>query len=591
MSQSISCKWSEYDCKFNATDSGFCKQHRVRGILLQEATAKGVRICDDAKRACRNITQNNKLKCEKCLTKIREKEKQQRVKRKESGNTCLDCGIHIEKAIEGVKGDKIMRCEKCYDNTRKAELNRKGRERNRGTENRLNPINVVKTYMRSAGEKNREFDLSVEEITKLITQDCRFCGKKCEETEVHGVDRTNSQIGYLSPNTATACSTCNYMKRDMTNRDFAKAIIEVYNHFAKDYLENENSEDEEQLQTSPSYSLKPRQIVSLYSEGKLNDFITLCEKDNRSAAFIDKLKEASGTPMTNDAFNLFLKQALQAETNTKILTLTNERKRVPLKEIAALLANGKPKTAARLYTQVHGPTKSIVDDFTDLSKKWNTLSEDQRMKNLDILRIKYNNARANGSNIVDESDEITEIEETPILQNPSPPAEKDKEILQWKVSNIWSAFQVGKEENYKAYLEEDETIKSIPDWDTRWESFRNSVKSANKEEAEEYIKKFILMLRLKRQQQMPSQKVDHFREDKLIWDTADVLKAFTEGKIYAFKTYMEKKNEEDSEDKSWKKTWDTFVSSLTENEKKEPIIKKFFNSQATKRYRRNKSKD
>jgi len=44
---------------------------------------------------------------------------------------------------------------------------------------------------------------------------CRYCG-----LEALGVDRINSDAGYIKGNTAPCCGMCNYMKRDYRTEDF-----------------------------------------------------------------------------------------------------------------------------------------------------------------------------------------------------------------------------------------------------------------------------------------------------------------------------------------------------------------------------------
>ena len=590
MSQSISCRWIEYSCDAKPTVSGFCIKHHDRGTLLEEAKTKGIRICDDGKRTCKNITQNDKLRCEECLTKIREKENKERKQRKEVGNICLDCGKQIEKPIEGVKGDKIIKCEGCYQNSRKVEENRDRSDRDYALENRLNPTKVLHSYMRKAASKNRAFEISKEKFIELLLGDCSYCGNKCDVTKVQGVDRINSDCSYVEGNTTTACSVCNYMKRDMTKRNFAEAVAHVYQHFAKPYLE-ENKEDEENItETGESYSFKPAQINKLYTEGKLNDFISICETDGRSKIFIDKLKDACGTTMNSIEFSSYLKYALASEVNTRILTETQERRRIPFKEIYGLIENKKPNTAAKLYVKVHGPTKDISKDFKELASIWNKLNDTERLQHLKVVLIKYNNARANRKDGNIEDENISDDENIAEVQSAPRPVKDEKEVIQWKISNIWSAFQAGKENNYKTDLENDQVIKGIEGWETYWRRFSETIKSSNKETAEPIIKKFIETLRMKRQQQMPSQQIDRFREDKEIWKSEDVVRAFKEEKIALFKAFIEKKNEEDTESIYWKKSWDTFEKNLREAEDsaKKKVVSNFMAAQRTKRNRRGK---
>lgn len=177
-----------------------------------------------------------------------------------------------------------------------------------------------------------------------------------------------------------------------------------------------------------------------------------------------------------------------------------------------------------------------------------------------------------------------------IVPAPTTNTTKATSPKQWKISNIWSAFQAGKENNYKSYLESDETIKGLEDWQTRWTNFSETIQSSNKETAEPIIKKFIGTLRIKRQQQMPSQQIDRFREEKDVWKADDVVRALKEEKLALFKAFIEKKNGENTESEFWKKSWSTFEKNLREadDSTKKKVVSNFMAAQRIKRNRRGK---
>ena len=58
-------------CNKQGRESGFCGKHEPRALLLKDAKERGVRICDDGKRACKNDTVDLALKCSECLEKER----------------------------------------------------------------------------------------------------------------------------------------------------------------------------------------------------------------------------------------------------------------------------------------------------------------------------------------------------------------------------------------------------------------------------------------------------------------------------------------------------------------------------------------
>ena len=172
MSQPLTCSWNE--CKNSAKSKGFYLKHYTRGILLNNAKEKGVRICDDGKRPCHNETFNFKLKCEKCLRQTRELENMQHKEWKQKG-LCTMCGIELKSLTKGIK-DLIQKCEKCYSKMRNVEDNR-DRVRNYSFEKRLNPSKHYREYADGATRKNVQFELTLEEFSEIVNNPCYYCKK------------------------------------------------------------------------------------------------------------------------------------------------------------------------------------------------------------------------------------------------------------------------------------------------------------------------------------------------------------------------------------------------------------------------------
>ena len=85
--------------------------------------------------------------------------------------------------------------------------------------NNLNKINDVQlqygVYARSARDKNLVFSLSVEEFDIIVKNPCCYCGT-IQEKGFNGVDRQNSEIGYIMENCVSCCQMCNYMKASLS---------------------------------------------------------------------------------------------------------------------------------------------------------------------------------------------------------------------------------------------------------------------------------------------------------------------------------------------------------------------------------------
>jgi len=592
------CAWTEMNCDKPVKKDKYCLKHHARGVLLEEAKKKGVRICDDGKRACRNETFNSKQKCEECLKKTREQEMSQYNERKAKGD-CTMCGKILEKLTKGIKEDLVQRCEACYSTMRKVEDNRK-RDRNYSLERLLNPERHFREYVVSAAKRNIEFNISVEEFTEVVTKPCYYC-KKYDETEVLGIDRIDSFKGYVKGNILPACEICNTMKKQLTMKEFASHIALLYKNFVSGF--EDIAETEEAL---PSHTLRPAKIVEHYYKKTLDVYIELCKADNRSAAYIQKLIDATAYTMTNNEFRDYLENASRVEIRSQQLTLTNERKRVPRNEIFALLKNNKPLEVVKLYQAVFGLTKGIKEDMIELAKSWNTLTGVEQKKSFDKYITKYNNVRSYRKRTGEEIESDCDGSESSVsddpqtkhdnLQVPGPPTiQPTSEILpkQWKVSNIWSAFQDKTESLYKQYLESLEDIKGLHDWEQRWQAFVESLEGLDTPQSQEIIKEFILNLRTIRHNALSYKKNDSLldRDDREVWRTDTILRAFKLNKLEQFKKFTETSTGDKAGDPIWIKRWDKFVSDVceeTDDTKKKNMISNFLTAQRTKKYRKSK---
>lgn len=606
------CAWTDTKCEKAVKKDGYCLKHHTRGVLLEEAKKKGVRICDDGKRSCRNETFNNKLKCEECLKKTREREISQYNERKAKG-LCTMCGVTLENLTKGIKDNLVQKCDACYSTMRKVE-DKRVRDRNYGFEKKINPIIHFREYADGAAKKNIEFNITLEEFTEVVTKPCYYC-KKYNETEVLGIDRIDSFKGYVKGNILPACEICNTMKKQLTMKEFASHISLLYKNFASEFNEIK-SEVEEPL---PSYTFRPAKIVEHYSKKSLDVYIELCKADNRSASYIQKLIHATAYTMTNNEFRDYLENASRVEVRSQQLTLNNERKRIPRNEIFPLLKNNKPLEVVKLYENVFGETNGIAEDMTKLANSWNTLTGAEQKKRFESYIVKYNNARAyskkTGDSDSSTSSEVSEprsIElssEIPNLQVASPPTKGTylqvpilpvseipepplTQAKQWKVSNIWTAFQNGTENSYKQYLETLEDIKGLPDWEQRWQAFVKSLEDPTT--AQDKIKEFVLNLRTIRHNALSHKKNDCLldRDDREVWRTETIIRAFKLNKLEQFKEFTETAAGDKADDPVWMKRWQGFVSDVSgepDDTKKKNIISKFLTAQRTKKFRRSHS--
>lgn len=80
-------------------------------------------------------------------------------------------------------------------------------------------------YKNGAKKRNIEFLLSVEQFNIFWNQNCSYCN---DEIETIGIDRRDSNKGYILENCTPCCAKCNQIKMDLTYDDFINKIIKIY---------------------------------------------------------------------------------------------------------------------------------------------------------------------------------------------------------------------------------------------------------------------------------------------------------------------------------------------------------------------------
>lgn len=100
---------------------------------------------------------------------------------------------------------------------------------------------VYAGYLNRCNTYNVEFKLSVDEFYNLTQQNCFYCNieplqikpawsKNVKPFIYNGVDRIDSNKGYLKDNSVACCSRCNYAKGDMNVEDYKLWVQRTYKH-------------------------------------------------------------------------------------------------------------------------------------------------------------------------------------------------------------------------------------------------------------------------------------------------------------------------------------------------------------------------
>jgi hypothetical protein len=82
-----------------------------------------------------------------------------------------------------------------------------------------------KMYSFAAKRRDYQFNLSLEEFTKIFHGDCDYCGKE----DARGIDRVENAIGYTKENSVSCCEMCNKMKWKWDKAQFLIQISKIYN--------------------------------------------------------------------------------------------------------------------------------------------------------------------------------------------------------------------------------------------------------------------------------------------------------------------------------------------------------------------------
>jgi hypothetical protein len=252
--------------------------------------------------------------------------------------------------------------------------------------------------------------------------------------------------------------------------------------------------------------------------------------------------------------------------------------------------------------------ENIVNSQTEqlLSRRWattksNNVSITDKLKQAKEYLLELNQLHKNVDyqmKFIDKCISVTNDNEIIIPKEPAPIEvqqiieKKEKVIVpkQWKTKQIYEFIQENKENEYKTYCEQHNTIQ--PTWNEIWITFVLSVKGKSFQESESIIKAFVGGLRRIRHNQLCAKDIVE-KANREQWPAITVVRAFLEGKLDKFKEHTEAHVGEDPEDPKWIKRWSTFVSSLEQQRSNESVLKdlcsKFMTAQRTKKYRTSKS--
>ena len=122
-----------------------------------------------------------------------------------------DMDSYLKKNAENAKQWRENNPEKVVDNN----------------ENKKNSKQLqYNVYSRTARDKRLDFDLSFNDFNNIISEPCYYCGI-IQDKGFNGIDRKDSNIGYILDNCVSCCTMCNFMKGSYDIDYFYKKIEHI----------------------------------------------------------------------------------------------------------------------------------------------------------------------------------------------------------------------------------------------------------------------------------------------------------------------------------------------------------------------------
>lgn len=147
-------------------------------------------------------------------------------------NVICDCGVNKQIQRNNLFNEK-MKTISC--GCHKRELTRIRHSKTRTIENTIK--NFYTIYKREEKKSIKGFDLTIEDFQNLVSQNCHYCKSEPPIRECaskigvpilcNGIDRVNSDLGYILENCVLCCSTCNYMKHILKVQNFKDHIAKI----------------------------------------------------------------------------------------------------------------------------------------------------------------------------------------------------------------------------------------------------------------------------------------------------------------------------------------------------------------------------
>lgn len=141
---------------------------------------------------------------------------------------CPDCKESYEVSRSNIRVKKTPYCLRC-NAIRQGSYNKLG--------GHIAARNALwQDYRKGARRRNLEFSVSLNEFEYLTSQRCHYCNRPPQRTisvssgskyTYNGIDRKDSNLGYVTGNMLPCCFPCNRAKSDMTYEEFLQYLDDL----------------------------------------------------------------------------------------------------------------------------------------------------------------------------------------------------------------------------------------------------------------------------------------------------------------------------------------------------------------------------
>jgi hypothetical protein len=99
---------------------------------------------------------------------------------------------------------------------------------------------IFADYVHGAKRRGVSFELTFDEVSRLIVADCYYCGNPPQSIykrynhnfSYNGIDRVDNDKGYTTDNVVTCCKECNRAKSVMSQQDYIDLCKRVAQRFS-----------------------------------------------------------------------------------------------------------------------------------------------------------------------------------------------------------------------------------------------------------------------------------------------------------------------------------------------------------------------